>query len=141
LQSTFGEVAEWSNALVLKNQRTAMYRGFESLPLRTNLVRLSYKVLFLNKMMKLLFRVVALLEGISYILLMTVGLYFKYILNDDSYVKLLGMPHGILFVLYILIAILLNNKENWNIKDLTLILLASLIPCGTFYVDRKYLLK
>jgi len=97
--------------------------------------------LFLNKMMRLLFRVVALLEGISYILLMTVGLYFKYILNDDSYLKLLGMPHGILFVLYILIAILLNNKENWNIKDLTLILLASLIPCGTFYVDRKYLLK
>jgi len=97
--------------------------------------------LFLKKKMKSLFRIIALLEGISYILLMTIGLYFKYLFYDDSYVKLLGMPHGVLFVLYILIAILLRNKENWNIKDFVIVLSASLIPCGTFYIDRKYLVK
>ena len=69
---------------------------------------------------------------------MTIGLYFKYQLNNDSYVKLLGMPHGILFVLYIVIAFLLRKNENWSYKDFAIILLASLIPCGTFYVDRKY---
>ena len=42
-----------------------------------------------------LFRVVAFLEGVSYILLMTLGLYFKYQLNDDSFVKLLGMPNNL----------------------------------------------
>ena len=51
--------------------------------------------------MKTLFRIVAFLEGVSYILLMTLGLYFKYQLNDDSFVKLLGMPHGVLFMSYI----------------------------------------
>ena len=91
--------------------------------------------------MKLLFRIVAFIEGISYLLLMTVGLYFKYQLNDDSYVKLLGMPHGILFSIYILIAFLLRKKENWSYKDFAIILSSSIIPLGTFYIDRKYLLK
>jgi len=88
---------------------------------------------------KLTFRIVAFLEGVSYILLMTFGLYFKYQLNDDTYVKLLGMPHGILFVLYIVLAFLLRKKENWNFIEFAIILFASLVPLGTFYIDRKYL--
>ena len=91
--------------------------------------------------MKLFFRIVAFLEGVSYILLMTIGLYFKYLLNDESYVKLLGMPHGLLFVLYIIIAFLLREDEGWDTKDFSIVLLASVIPFGTFYIDRKYLLK
>lgn len=89
--------------------------------------------------MKLTFRIVAFLEGVSYILLMTFGLYFKYQLNDDTYVKLLGMPHGILFVLYIVLAFLLRKKENWNFIEFAIILFASLVPLGTFYIDRKHL--
>jgi len=91
--------------------------------------------------MKSLFRVIALLEGLSYILLMTIGLYFKYQLNDDAYVKLLGMPHGLLFILYISIAFLLRKQEQWSFINFAIILFASLIPLETFYVDRKYLLK
>ena len=91
--------------------------------------------------MQLFFRIVAFLEGISYILLITLGLYFKYQLNNETYVKILGMPHGLLFVLYIIVAFLLRENENWNTKDFRIILLASLIPFGTFYIDRKYLLK
>ena len=91
--------------------------------------------------MKSLFRVIALLEGISYIILMTIGLYFKYELNDDTYVKLLGMPHGVLFILYILIAFLLRKQEKWSFINFAIILFASLVPYGTFYVDRKYLLN
>ena len=91
--------------------------------------------------MKLFFRIVAFLEGVSYILLMTVGIYFKYQLNDASYVKLLGMPHGLLFVLYIIIAFSLREDENWDTKDFRIVLLASVIPFGTFYIDRKYFKK
>jgi integral membrane protein len=91
--------------------------------------------------MKLFFRIVAFLEGVSYILLMTIGLYSKYQLNDESYVKLLGMPHGLLFVLYIIIAFSLRENENWDTKDFSIVLLASIIPFGTFYIGRRYLLK
>ena len=89
--------------------------------------------------MKNTFRIIAFLEGVSYILLMTVGLYFKYQLGDPNYVKLLGMPHGVLFVSYILFAFLIKENQNWGIKDLGIVLLASILPFGTFYVDWKYL--
>jgi len=91
--------------------------------------------------MKLFFRIVAFLEGVSFILLMTIGLYFKYQLNDDRYVKLLGMPHGLLFVIYIILAYLLRKEEDWNTKDFTIVLFASVIPFGTFYIERKYFKK
>jgi integral membrane protein len=91
--------------------------------------------------MKNIFRIIAFLEGVSYILLMTVGLYFKYQLGDPTYVKLLGMPHGILFVSYIILAFLIKENENWGIKDLGIVLLASILPFGTFYIDTKYLKK
>ena len=71
--------------------------------------------------MKNTFRIIAFLEGVSYILLMTVGLYFKYQLGDPTYVKLLGMPHGLLFVSYILFAFLIKENENWRIKDLLIL--------------------
>lgn len=88
--------------------------------------------------MKRIFRVISLLEGVSYLLLMSLGLYFKYVLQDDYFVKLFGMPHGVLFMAYILMAILIKNQMRWNIKTLVIVLLASVIPFGTFYIDRKY---
>jgi len=89
--------------------------------------------------MKTLFRIVAFLEGVSYILLMSIGLYFKYQLGDPSYVKILGMPHGLLFISYLILAFLIKNSEQWKNKDFGIILLASILPFGTFYVDGKYL--
>ena len=89
--------------------------------------------------MKLAFRIVGFLEGISYLLLMSLGLYFKYVLNDPSYVKLLGMPHGLLFMLYLILAYLIKDEMQWKFKDLSIVFLGSIIPFGTFYVDQKYL--
>ena len=89
--------------------------------------------------MKNTFRIIAFLEGISYILLMSVGLYFKYQLEDPSYVKLLGMPHGLLFISYLILAFLIKDDEQWKNKDFGIILLASILPFGTFYIDWKYL--
>ena len=49
------------------------------------------------------------------------------------------MLHGILFILYIILAFLLKAEKNWKVKDFSIIILASFIPFGTFWVDRKYL--
>ena len=89
--------------------------------------------------MKTFFRVVSFLEGTSYLLLLFVAVPVKYWMNDPQYVKLLGMPHGLLFVGYILLAFLLKSELNWSIKKLGVVLIASILPFGTFYVDKKYL--
>ena len=89
--------------------------------------------------MKTFFRVVSFLEGTSYLLLLFVAVPIKYWMNDPQYVKLLGMPHGLLFVTYLVIAFLIKPELKWNNKTLGLVMLASVIPFGTFYVDKKHL--
>lgn len=88
-----------------------------------------------------IFRIVALLEGLSYILLLFVATPIKYLMGDPQYVKLLGMPHGLLFVIYVSLAVILAKDLKWNSKTLGIVLLAAVIPFGTFYIDRKYLNK
>lgn len=84
-------------------------------------------------------RIVAVLEGISYILLLLIATPLKYLKDMPHYVELLGMPHGILFMLYVVLAILISDKMRWSKKTLAIVLVASIIPFGTFYIDKKYL--
>lgn len=89
--------------------------------------------------MKTFFRIISFLEGASYLLLLFVATPVKYLLDDPQYVKMLGMPHGLLFVAYIVIAYLIKDEMQWKGKTFGTVLLASVIPFGTFYIDKKYL--
>ena len=88
-----------------------------------------------------IYRLTAFLEGVSYILLLFIAVPIKYLLNEALFVKILGMPHGILFILYILFSIIAKIKYNWNFRKFLVISIASLVPFGTFYIDKKYLTK
>ena len=89
--------------------------------------------------MKKIFRIISLLEGVSFLLLLFIATPIKYYAGNDSYVKMLGMPHGILFLVYIVFAIMLKYELKWKSKTFWIILGASVIPFGTFYIDEKYL--
>ena len=88
--------------------------------------------------MKTLFRIVSFLEGVSYILLLFIAVPMKYWCFNEKYVKLFGMPHGLLFLAYLFLALMLKSNENWSSKELIIIMTASLIPFGTFFVEIKY---
>lgn len=88
-----------------------------------------------------IFKIVAILEGISYLVLFANMLAIKpnY---PDLYKTLLypiGMAHGVLFIGYVILAILLKYDQNWNWSKLGVILVASLLPFATFWVEKKYL--
>ncbi len=88
------------------------------------------------------FRMVALLEGVSYLALLFFAMPLKYIWKIEIYVQTIGMAHGILFIIYIILAIFLyQKKKKWNRKDFLIILAASILPIGTFVIDKKYLQK
>ncbi len=89
--------------------------------------------------MKNTFRIVSFLEGISYLLLLFVAVPIKYFAEDPSYVKMLGMPHGLLFVAYVVLAFILKPDLKWDWKTFGIVLIASVLPFGTFYIDKKYL--
>ena len=88
-------------------------------------------------------KIVAILEGISYLVLFFNMLFIKPS-NLELYKTLLypiGMTHGILFMGYVLLTVLLIKSQEWNFKTSFIILGASLLPFATFYVEKKYLRK
>lgn len=88
-----------------------------------------------------IFKITAILEGISYLVLFSNMLFIKPT-NLELYHVLLypiGMSHGILFIGYVLLAFLVKSSQKWSFKTLSIILIASLIPFGAFYVENKYL--
>ena len=81
-------------------------------------------------------RVVAFLEGCSYLLLgITMILKYKFSMPQPNYI--VGLAHGILFVLYIVLLLHVSFLHRWNILKMLWAFLASLIPFGTFYADKK----
>ncbi|HEX8269154.1 MAG TPA: DUF3817 domain-containing protein [Flavobacterium sp.] len=85
------------------------------------------------------FKIVAFLEGISLLLLYFFAMPMKYIMDDPDYVKHIGMAHGLLFIAYIILALMLKYEYKWSSKKLTIICLASVLPFGTFYIEKRYL--
>ncbi|MGC4039351.1 MAG: DUF3817 domain-containing protein [Flavobacterium sp.] len=88
-----------------------------------------------------LFKFVAIAEGFSYLALFFNMLAIKNV-NIDLYKKILfplGMAHGLLFISYIVLAFLIWKKQQWTIKEFLFVQVASLLPFGTFYIEKKYL--
>lgn len=86
-----------------------------------------------------IFRLTAILEGISYLLLFGLTMPLKYLANIPEPNKLVGYAHGFLFIAYVIVAIIFWFEKKWSIKRLCILLIASLLPFATFYVDKKYL--
>lgn len=88
-----------------------------------------------------LFKFIAIAEGVSYLVLFFNMLLIKR-LNLEFYKLLLypiGMAHGLLFISYVTIALIIWKNQKWTIKEFLIVQLGSLIPFGTFYVEIKYL--
>jgi integral membrane protein len=84
-------------------------------------------------------RLVAFVEGISYLILLFVAMPLKYIYEQPDAVRTVGSIHGFLFVAYVLLVFLTKIEHRWDWAKTRLLLLISLIPFGNFYADRKWL--
>lgn len=80
-------------------------------------------------------RIVAFLEGCSFLLLgVTMVLKYKFSMPQPNYI--VGLAHGILFVLYVVLLIQVSLLHKWGIIKMFWAFVASLIPFGTFYADK-----
>ena len=86
------------------------------------------------------FRLVAISEGISYMLLLFIAMPLKYMADIPDAVKYTGWVHGILFMVYILALISVKVDRNWSISKSALAFVISLVPFAAFIFD-KYLRK
>jgi len=83
------------------------------------------------------FRIVALLEGISFITLLFIAMPIKYVLGEPIVVKIVGMTHGGLFLLFLYLLYFTAKEYKWNFSFISMAFIASLLPFGTFYLDKK----
>lgn len=96
------------------------------------------KDLFNTKIGRL--RIIAFLEGISLLILVFVTVPMKYYFHNPEGSKLMGPVHGALFLLFVFNTLSVGVEQNWKFKATTWkVLLACIIPFGTFYIDQKIL--
>ena len=85
------------------------------------------------------FKIIALAEGISFLLILFITMPLKYYLEIAGPNKVIGMIHGLLFIWYVFAVIQLRIEKGWNSRVTFLALLASILPFGTFYFTAKVL--
>lgn len=83
-------------------------------------------------------KTLAILEGVSCIALFFIAMPLKYFGGYENAVKIPGMAHGVLFVLYCLSLLPVYFIYKWDFKTLLISGFASIIPFGTFWADWKY---
>ena len=86
-------------------------------------------------------RIIGFLEGVSFLILLLIAMPLKYIWAMPMAVKVVGMAHGVLFILYIIYALVVSVQQKWSFWTLTLVVLASFVPLGTFFADARIFSK
>ena len=71
-----------------------------------------------------LFRALSFAEGVSYVMILAIS----FGLLSREYVSMVGMTHGILFMLYLGLLTLVSEKEGWSKQARGGLFLASIIP-------------
>jgi integral membrane protein len=82
------------------------------------------------------FRMTALAEGSSFLLLLFVAMPMKYLMGMPRVVTVVGAIHGILFLLYVAQLVKLRTTHQWDNTFAFYAFLAALLPFGPFIFDR-----
>ena len=85
-----------------------------------------------------LFRKIAMLEGISFLILLCIAMPLKYFANMPMPVRIIGGLHGALFVAFIILSLMVAFSTKKNLFWLCKAALASFIPFGTFYMNKEW---
>ncbi|RYG54787.1 MAG: DUF3817 domain-containing protein [Chitinophagaceae bacterium] len=83
------------------------------------------------------FRWIAIIEGISYLLLLFIAMPLKYFADQPLPVKYMGWAHGVLFVAFCVLLLQVWLDRRWSFGKATLAFASSLVPFGTFLFDRE----
>ena len=84
------------------------------------------------------FRMIALSEGTSFVILLFIAMPMKYMMGMPLAVRVVGSIHGLLFLLYVTRLAKLRTAYQWDNRFSMQAFVASILPFGTFLFD-KYL--
>ncbi len=82
-------------------------------------------------------RIVGLIEGVSFLLLLGIAMPLKYFAGMPEAVKVAGWAHGVLFVVLCLLLVAAGILADWKIRRQGMIFLMALVPFGPFLIDGR----
>ena len=85
------------------------------------------------------FKYLAIVEGYSFLFILFLTMPLKYLGGILLPNKIMGMAHGFLFLSYVVLAIVVSQILKWNLKKLFIVLVMSVVPFGTFWMEKTYL--
>ena len=83
------------------------------------------------------FRMMGIAEGCSFLILVFIAMPLKYLFQFPQAVQIFGWAHGVLFVGYLILALITKIKLKKPFNFLIKSFFASILPFGTFIFDRQ----
>ncbi len=91
----------------------------------------------MNKKILHRFRMIAIAEGISFLVLLLIAMPLKYAFHIPEAVKVCGWIHGVLFISYLYFAFEVMGSLKKDLSWFAKAFAAAILPCGTFVFDRQ----
>lgn len=85
------------------------------------------------------FRIISVIEGLSLLLLFGIAMPAKYYFDNPDLVPVFGMAHGVLWLLYVFVNLLVAQLQKWSVGFWLFSLLMSVLPFG--FIALEYQLK
>lgn len=82
------------------------------------------------------FRSLSLIEGGSLLILLFIAMPAKYYLDIKMVVPIIGMVHGLLFLGYMIMSLMVSHRHNWSIFKWLAVFLAGVFPFGFLLIER-----
>jgi integral membrane protein len=82
-------------------------------------------------------RLLGMLEGASFVVLLFVAMPLKYVAGQPLAVRIVGMAHGVLFLMFCFALVHVRTQHDWKLMKAGKVLIAALLPFGPFVIDRS----
>lgn len=82
-------------------------------------------------------RLVALLEGSSFVVLLFIAMPLKYLAGLPLAVRIVGTVHGVLFLAFLAVLYRAGRARGWPLRRWLIAFVSSIVPFGTFVFDRS----
>jgi len=83
------------------------------------------------------FRLISLLEGVSFLILLFIAMPLKYQMGVPQAVTVMGWAHGLLFIAYVSMAMNMSTRQGWSGMYSTLVVLAGMVPFACFFLEKR----
>jgi integral membrane protein len=80
-------------------------------------------------------RIVGIIEGMSFLVLLGIAMPLKYLADMPRAVSVVGMAHGMLFILYLAALVHAHVTVRWPARRVLTVLAASVLPLGPFVIE------